>query len=192
MATSELHKALCVKAWTAALCTTARPYGVGMRWDRLFAELESAALDEYADERDALAEDLRDEQWGSLSWADLLGDPDVRLDVAGLGEVRGRVAGAGDVIVVDEPSRRVLVLPEAVLAVTGSDGRAAAVPGVSRTRRQLARALRDDGASVRIARRDGVTVDGRIVAVGADFVQLAVGERRVSLPWTAIAALIER
>lgn len=192
MATSELHKGLGVKGWTAVLCTTGRPYRVGMRWDRLFAELESAALDEYADERDAMAEDLRDEQWASLAWTDLLGDPDVRLDVAGLGDVRGRVAGAGDVIVVDDPARRILVLPEAVLAVSGSDGRAAAVPALSRTRRQLARALRDDGASVRIARRDGATVDGRIVAVGADFVQVAVGERRISLPWTAIAALIER
>jgi len=163
-----------------------------MRWDRLFAELESATLDELADERDALAEDLRDEQWASLSWRDLLGDPHVRLDVAGLGEVGGRVVGAGDVIVVEDAGRRVVVLPEAVLAVSGSDGRAASVPALSRTRRQLARALRDEAGPVRVVRTDGTAVDGRVVAVGADFVQLAVGERRVSLPWESIAALVER
>ena len=163
-----------------------------MRWDRLFAELESAALDELADERDALAEDLRDEQWASLSWTDLLGAPDVRLTVAGLGEVAGRVVRVGDVIEVAESGRRILVLPEAVLGVLSDDGRAAPVTVRSRERRQLARALRDAAETVRVTRRDGTTVEGPITAVGSDFVQLAVGAQRVSLPWTAIAALTER
>lgn len=184
---------MCVNPQVRSLCTTGRsPYGVGMRWDRLFADLEAATIDEVADERDALAEDLRDEQWASLGWVDLLGSPEVRLEVEGVGEIPGRVEGAGDVIVVVDAGRRCVVLPEAVMAVSGTDGRAATVPTLSRTRRQVARALRDDGASVHVARRDGASVVGSIVAVGADFVQVAVGERRVSLPWTAIAALVER
>lgn len=163
-----------------------------MRWDRLFAELESARIDEIADERDALAEDLRDEQWSSLRWRDLLGDPGLRLEVEGLGEIDGRVTGTGDVIVVARADRRVVVMPDAVLAISGTDGRAAAVPSLSRTRGQVARALRDDAAEVRVVRRDGVAVDGAIVAVGADFLQVVAGDRRVSLPWTTIAALVER
>ncbi|SKB04365.1 hypothetical protein [Aeromicrobium choanae] len=163
-----------------------------MRWDRLFADLEGAAIDEHADERDALADDLREEQWGALGWTDLLGGPDVRLDVAGLGEIGGRVAGVGDVLLVEDAGRRVIVMPEAVTAVSGRDGRAAAAPPTARTRRQVARAVRDAGVEVRVVRRDGRAVEGSIVAVGADFVQVAAGERRVSLPWAWIAALVQR
>ncbi len=163
-----------------------------MRWDRLFAELEASSLDEQADERDALAQDLQDEQWASLSWCDLLGDPQARLEVAGLGEVSGTVVGAGDVIVVEDAGRRIVIVPEAVTAVSGVDGRAAAIPRLSRTRRQFARALRDAGVEVIVSRRDGSPVEGTIVAVGADFIQLASRRRRVSLPWTSIAALLER
>ncbi|GAA3532012.1 hypothetical protein AFL01nite_20220 [Aeromicrobium flavum] len=163
-----------------------------MRWDRLFADLEGVAADAHAEERDALAEDLRDEQWASLSWTDLLGGPDVRLDVAGLGEVGGRVVGVGDVLLVEDAGRRLVVLPEAVTAVVGTDGRAAPAAATTRTRRQLARALRDAGAPVRVVRRDGRAVEGTIVAAGADFVQVAAGDRRVSLPWAWIAALVER
>ncbi|WP_286929531.1 MULTISPECIES: hypothetical protein [Aeromicrobium] len=163
-----------------------------MRWDRLFADLEGAAIDEHADERDALADDLREEQWAALGWTDLLGGPDVRLDVAGLGEIGGRVAGVGDVLLIEDAGRRVIVLPEAVTAVSGSDGRAATAPATSRTRRQVARAVRDAGVEVRVVRRDGRAVEGPIVAVGADFVQVAAGARRVSLPWGWIAALVQR
>lgn len=167
-------------------------YGVGMRWDRLFADLESAALDEHADERDALAEDLRDEQWAALSWTDLLGDPDVRLLVAGLGEIAGPVIGVGDVVLIARADRRIVVLPEAVKAVSGTDGRALAAEPLSRTRRQLARALCDAQAEVRVVRCDGSSVEGVLAAAGADFVQLMVAGRRVSLPWSWIAALVER
>lgn len=167
-------------------------YGVGMRWERLFADLEGAAFDEHADERDALADDLRDEQWAALSWTDVLGDPDVRLDVAGLGEIAGPVAGAGDVLLIGPASRRIVVLPEAVIAVSGTDGRAVPVEPLSRTRRQFARALRDAQTEVRVVRRDGSFVEGTVVAAGADFVQLMAAGRRVSLPWNWIAALMER
>lgn len=163
-----------------------------MRWDRLFADLEGAAIDEHADERDALAEDLRDEQWASLAWTDLLGEERVRLDVVGLGEIGGRVVGAGDVVLVEDMGRRTVVLPEAIAAVVGVDGRAAAVPRLARTRHQIARALRDAGAEVRVVRRDGTAVEGIIVAVGADFVQVASAGRRISLPWAWTAALVER
>ncbi|GAA2078493.1 hypothetical protein IDH50_01325 [Aeromicrobium tamlense] len=163
-----------------------------MRWDRLFADLEGAAIDEHADERDALAEDLRDEQWAALAWTDLLGGADVRLDVVGLGEIGGRVTGVGDVVLVQDETSRIVVLPEAIAAVVGHDGRAAAAPTVSRTRRQVARAVRDAGVEVRVVRRDGRTIEGPIVEVGADFVQVAAAGLRVSLPWAWIAALVPR
>lgn len=162
-----------------------------MRWDRLFADLEGAAIDEHADERDALAEDLRDEQWSVLTWTDLLGG-DVRLDVVGLGEIGGRVTGVGDVVLVQDETSRIVVLPEAIAAVIGRDGRAAAAPSISRTRRQVARAVRDAGVEVRVVRRDGRIVEGPIVEVGSDFVQVAAAGRRVSLPWAWIAALVPR
>lgn len=165
------------------------PYGVVMRWDRLFADLEGSAFDEHADERDALAEDLSDEQWAVLSWTEVLGDPDVRLRVVGVGEVAGPVTAAGELLLIGREGRRLAVLPDAVTAVSGCDGRAAAVPRLSRTRRQFARALRDEGSEVRIAQRDGSVLEGRVVAVGADFVQLSVGARRVTVPWTWIAAV---
>lgn len=163
-----------------------------MRWDRLFADLEGAAIDEHADERDALAEDLRDEQWAALSWTDLLGGPDVRLDVAGLGELPGRVVGVGDVVLVEGDGCRTIVLPEAIAGVVGDDGRAVAAPPVSRTRRQVARAVREAGVQVRVVRRDGRAVEGTIAEVGSDFVQVAAGGRRVTLPWAWIAALVQR
>jgi hypothetical protein len=169
-----------------------RPYGVSMRWERLFAHLEGVAADAHAEERDALADDLRDEQWARLSWTDLLGGADVRLDVVGLGDVRGRVVGVGDVLLVEDAGRRLVVLPEAVTAVVGADGRAAPAAPTARTRRQVARALRDAGVEVRVVRRDGRAVEGTIAAAGADFVQVVSGGRRVSLPWAWIAALVER
>jgi len=163
-----------------------------VRWDRLFEELEASSHEVRADEREALAADLQDEQWAALSWIDLLGAADVRLDVSGLGEVGG-VESVGDVIVLrDGLGRRTVVVPEAVVAVNGADGRAAPPPTSRRTRRQLVRALRDAELEVRVVRRDGSAVEGRIVAAGADFVQLGVGGRRVSLPWSSIAALVER
>ncbi|MCD9153576.1 hypothetical protein [Aeromicrobium duanguangcaii] len=163
-----------------------------MRWDRLFTDLEGAAVDAHAEERDALAEDLRDEQWSRLSWTDLLGGPDVRLEVAGLGEIRGRVVGVGDVVLVEDGLRTIVVLPEAIVAISGSDGRASAAPALRRTRGQLARALRDAGARVRVVRRDGRAVEGVVAAVGSDFVQITATGRSVSLPWASIAALEER
>lgn len=173
-------------------CGCRCPTVLAMRWDRLFAELEASTLDEQAAERDALAEDLQDEQWAALSWTDLLGDPHVRLEVAGLGEVSGPVVGAGDVIVLQDDGRRVVVVPEAVCAVSGDDGRAAGVRPLSRTRSQIARALRDAGVEVTVVRRSGSPVAGTIAAVGADFIQVESGRRRVSLPWSSIAALLER
>ncbi|MTB87792.1 hypothetical protein H9L21_04395 [Aeromicrobium senzhongii] len=163
-----------------------------MRWDRLFADLEGAAVDAYAEERDALAEDLRDEQWARLSWTDLLGGRDIRMEVAGRGEIGGRVVGVGDVVLVEDGLRTIVVVPEAIVAISGSDGRAAAAPALRRTRAQMARALRDAGASVRVVRRDGRAVEGVVAAVGSDFLQVAAAGRRVSLPWASIAALEER
>ncbi len=161
-----------------------------MRWDRLFADIEGSAIDAQADQRDSLADDLRDEQWGTLGWLDLLGGDEVRLQIAGLGEVVGRVVGCGDLVLVDDASGWLAVVPEAVTGVGSVDGRAAPAPVFRRTRRQFARALRDEGTAVRVVRRDGSVVEGAITAAGGDFVQLSSGMSRVTLPWSWIAALL--
>lgn len=161
-----------------------------MRWDRLFADLESTAADAVADERDALAHDLRDEQWAGLRWRDLLGGASA-LQVEGLGTVAGRVVAAGDLVLLDAGGQWWAVVPEAVLAVVSTDGRAQPVPPLRRSRRQFLRALRDEAGEVRLARRDGSVVTGRVTAAGDDFVQVETAGRRVSVPWPAVSALTE-
>lgn len=159
-----------------------------MRWQRLFREIEAQSIDEAAEERDSLAADLVDEQWAQTSWRGFLAG-DVVLDVAGLGRLSGQVvSGTGAVIHVVDSGREVLIEPSAVTAVRSSGGRA--LPQTRQANwRQLLRALRDEGEVVRVTCRDGVSADGRLAAVGADFVQLASAERLVVVPWSAVSAV---
>lgn len=158
------------------------------RWDRLFAEVESTAAEAHADERDALARDLVDEQWSTVSWRDLLGGT-VMIEVEGLGQVEGPVRYAGDLVVIDRGGPWLAIVPEAVLTVSSDDGRAQSVPPMRRDRRQFALMLVADGSAVRVVRRDGRSVVAVVRAVGSDFVQMESAGRVVSLPWGAIAAI---
>lgn len=159
-----------------------------MRWDRLFAALEASAADAAADERDALADELGHEQWGTVGWRDLLGGAET-IEVAGHGIVNGRVRYAGDLVVVEEAGPWIAIVPEAIVAVAGTDGRAIPAPSMRRGRRDFVRLLAEDGGPVRVVRRDGTALVGSVVAAGSDFVQVQVAGRRVSVPWTALASL---
>lgn len=158
------------------------------RWDRLFAEVESAATEAHADERDALARDLVDQQWAAVGWRDLLGG-NVVLDVEGLGQVDGPVRYAGDLVVIDRGGPWLAIVPEAVLAVSSADGRSAPPPPMRRDRRQFALMLVAEEAPVRMVRRDGRSLIAVVRVAGSDFVQVESAGRAVSLPWSAVASI---
>lgn len=159
-----------------------------MRWDRLFEALEASAADAAADERDALAEELGHEQWGTVRWLDLLGGAE-SIEVAGHGAVPGRVRYAGDLVVVEGSGPWVAIVPEAIVAVSSVDGRAVPAPTMRRDRREFVRLIMADGGPVRVVRRDGTVLVGPVVAAGVDFLQVQVGSRRISLPWRSVATL---
>lgn len=163
-----------------------------MRWDRLFEDLEASAEDAVRDERDALADDLRDELLAERSWAEGLSG-EILVSVMGAGDV------AGVVTVVTDHFIHLTGLHEDVLvarsAVTAVSGRAAGEPVVS-TRVGWGgafRAARDDGDPVRVVRIDGQSTEGEVRAVAADaaVVRTAAG-RDVTIPWSAIALVRRR
>jgi len=162
-----------------------------MRWERLFAELESAAVDDAALERDALADDLVDEEWAAATTRDLLWG-DVDLDVQGAGQVSGVVVRAlPDVVVVLTTHGDVAVARTAVTGWSGGSGRAPELTEV--TRRwgwaRLLRSLRDEGDLVHVVRTDGSQVQGRVGAVAADAARIENTVGDVWVPWAAIATV---
>ena len=126
-------------------------------------------------------------------------DHDVALDMAGLGTVTGRLArvttgwcllrGAGQDWV---------VRLEAIAAVHGGSDRAVpevAWPAVSRSGLGAAlRRLADSAEPCSLHRTDGRRHDGRLVRVGADFVEVATGEggRLVLVALDQVAAVQSR
>ncbi len=167
---------------------SATPYGEAMRWERLFADLENSTADAMATDRDALAAELQDANWAEVSWLELLGG-EVTVEVQGYGRLQGPVRYVGELIVFGQSGPWAAVNPAAILAVFGTDGRVAPATKMRRTRAQFARMLRTESAQIRLTRRDSAVVVGSIQVVGADFVQLQVGQQRVSVPWAAIATL---
>ncbi len=161
-----------------------------MRWARLFADLEDSAADAIAAERDALAAELKDAHWAQLGWQDLLGGQ-VTLEVAGHGQLQGPAVYAGELILLEHDGRWTAVVPSAVLGVYAGDGRAAPAKQMRRTKTQFARMLRDEAVAIQVTRRDGKVLLGLIENVGQDFVQLQLVNRRLSIPWSAIATLAE-
>lgn len=155
----------------------------GMRWDRLFAELEGEAVRLAKIETETVAAELGDETWGRTSWRQLLGGQ-VELEVRGAGRVSGEVASVNDVLIrLRGGTGDRLVATRGVLEVIDSQHRSeppgrveAALGWPSALRR-----LRDAGEQVRITGDDGRVVTGRIDAVGQDFVRVTVasGRRRV-------------
>ncbi|WP_344199872.1 hypothetical protein [Aeromicrobium alkaliterrae] len=162
-----------------------------MRWERLFRELEASLLDTAALERDALVEELVDEEWTGVRARDLLWG-EVVLDVLGAGRVEGQVTQAlTDLVVVESLRQEVVVARAAVIGWCGGQGRA---PSPSPVLARLGwarflRELRDEATEVQVVRVDGGRVEGRVEAVIADAVQLVSARAEEWVPLSAVATL---
>ena len=180
------------------------PYGAGMRWEQLFADLEAQlAAGRLADVRADVAELARAER-ASVTLADRvrasLGRR-LRLQV-GVGEVlEGELVDAAPewLLLVVPHGRRALVPARAIVSVDGLAPHAAPAPGVVESRLGLGHVLRvlsRDRVAVRVAALDRELV-GRIERVGADHVDVAElgpdGRPRGSwaVPFTALRVVRE-
>lgn len=161
-----------------------------MRWERLFDDVEAEA-DEWArEERDALAQELGDEEWASTGWTELLGG-EVELEIDAVGRVRGRLerrtvgllglsAGAHELLVPHHAVRQVVS--------TGRPETSSVLAGRTRWTSVLRR-LRDEAEPVEVVDRAGVVVIGPVEAVGDDFVAVAAPTGRRIVPWAAVAVV---
>ena len=178
-----------------------------MRWQDLFADLESQAEALERAERDAeVADRSRAEQAMVALTARLAaacGMP-LALRVTGVGEISGELETVGQdwLLLGQEDGHEVLVLTSAVSAVR--DRRAQADVGRSAVLARLGvvsplRAVARDRATVRVALRDGSQITGTPERVGADHLDLVVhevgeaarsaGRERVTVPFDAIAVV---
>jgi hypothetical protein len=182
-----------------------------MRWERLFADLETELAAAEAAERDAEVAERTRTEVAKLRLVDRLrvaGGVAVTVAVRGGGDWCGKVVDTGPDWVLLDCGRRgdVLVSLGAVSAVTGlppwsalpgSEGRVAERFRVGAVLRGVAR----DRAAVRVMLRSGVSHHGTVDRVGADYLELAEhdpGEprrpgavRRVLLvPFSALAAVV--
>ena len=164
----------------------------GMRWEKLFADLEGIVDDEALTERDALVTELRDGELAATSWQQLAGG-DVSLEVAGVGRIDGEVQSGNDhVIHVLTDRAHILVNPVAVLAVLGGSHRAAKRTTVASKLgwSYVFRLLQRDQDRVQIYRRDSSARTGAVVRVGADFVQIRdEAANTPMIPYAAIATV---
>lgn len=175
------------------------PYGVGMRWEALFQDMEAQLeADERAAVRAGVAELVRAERATVRTAARLRAavGRQVRVQVMGADAVEGEVVDAAEqwVLLALGPSRRVLVPAAAIVAVAGVGRQAQPDGGVVERRLGLGHALRAlarDRSPVGVRAGD-VDLYGRLEAVGADHVDVMVpGPGRTGLVWTVpFAALV--
>jgi len=169
-----------------------------MRWERLFAELESEADDVAARDRDAEIADRTRAELGRVRWADRLRaaqhEP-VRLRLVSGGVLTGRVGHVGDDwLLLAAAADDVLVPAHAVIGVDGLGVAVAPAPAgaVPRTVAAAWRVLARDRSVVRVTRVDGSELRGVPVRVGADFVELDPGGEgdpvTVLVPYRAVTA----
>lgn len=181
-----------------------------MRWERLFADLETELAAAEAAERDAEVAERTRAEVAKLRLVDRLRVADgieVAVTLVGGGDWCGVVADAGPdwVLLIGDRRGDVLVSLAAVRSVTGlppwsavpgSEGRVAERFRIGAVLRGVAR----DRAAVRVLLRDGDAYHGTVDRVGADFLELAEhdpGEprrpgavRRIRLvPFAALAAV---
>lgn len=162
-----------------------------------FADLELEAEGLHLDQRATDAADLGTAEYAGVTLVGrLLGSVgvDVVLRLHGGLAVSGRLARATEGFVIVDGAATWLVPAGAVVTCTGLSGHS--VPEEARTvlaRLSLASALRrlaDERAGCRVHLRDGSHVEGSVLRVGADFVELA-GARTEVVPLPAIAAVQE-
>jgi hypothetical protein len=147
-----------------------------MRWERLFAEIEGSIGDDELAERDALVEDLVDEQWAQTSWRDLLGGQ-VEVDVRGVGMVRGQArAVSSEIVHIASGAFDYVIATHAVRAVVSAQERAVPTGAVQRTLSWVlaCRAIARAGTEVTVVLDDASRRTGYIEQVGRDFVRLAL------------------
>jgi hypothetical protein len=180
-----------------------------MRWQDLFADLESQAEALERAERDAeVADRSRAEQAMvelTARLAAACGMP-LALRVSGVGEISGELETVGQdwLLIGQEDGHEVLVLTSAVSAVRDLHRRAQADVGRNAVLARLGvvsplRAVARDRATVRVALRDGSQITGTPERVGADHLDLVVhevgeparsaGRERVTVPFDAIAVV---
>lgn len=181
-----------------------------MRWERLFADLETELAAAEAAERDAEVAERTRAEAAKLRLVDRLRvaeAAEVTVTVLGGGDWSGVIADTGpdwvllggrrgDVLVSLDAVRSVTGLPP-WSAVPGSEGRVAERFRIGAVLRGVAR----DRAAVRVVLRDGDGYHGTVDRVGADYLELAEhdpGEprragavRRVRLvPFRALAVVV--
>ena len=179
-----------------------------MRWDELFADLESQLEQHEAADLAAEVTDRTRREAGSLRLCDRLGPSrGGQLSVTAVGGLRatGALTDAGpDWLLLEESGRHeLLVSADAVLSVAGLGGATEVQSGELWRRLDLRWALRGlvrSRSSVQVLLRDGSLWVGTLDRVGADHVELAehpTGEARrrdavrqvVLLPLPGIAAV---
>ena len=170
---------ICGKPTQRAPGARTHRYGQGVRWERLFADLESELASRHGAEQAAETAERSRFELGEVRLADRLAGAErpVRVQVCGGGAYTGRVRAVGDGWCVLAEEAVTLVPLTAVTSVEGL-GRVARLPvvdGVTR-RLTLAAALRRiarDRSSVRLQLTDGRQLTGTLDAVAADHVELS-------------------
>jgi hypothetical protein len=176
-----------------------------MSWDEdLFAvldDLEQQAEAIYAAERDAEVADRSRAEYGAVTLASRLMaslDAELTVGVTAVGRLTGvlRRVSKGWLLLGSAGSEWVVPLP-AVTSVSGASARS--VPEVAwspLTRLGLGSAMRrlSEAAEPCVVHVvDGSVHEARVARVGADFVELAVGQTRLELvPFAALAAVRSR
>lgn len=176
-----------------------------MSWDEeLFAvldDLEQQAEALYVAERDAELADRTRAEYGAVSLASRLMaslDTELTLGVLGVGRLAGTLnrVSKGWLLLSAGGNEWVIPLP-AVSSVSGASPRS--VPEVAwspLTRLALGSALRrlsEAAEPCAVHLVDGAVHEARVVRVGSDFVELAVGSTRVELvAFSALAAIQSR
>jgi hypothetical protein len=171
--------------------------------EELFAlldDLEGRAEALYDAEREAELADRTRAEYQQVTFASRLMasiDDDIALDVLGVGVVAGRLArAASDWCLVGGAGQDWIIRLDAIAAIHGASSRA--VPEVAwspLTRIGLGGALRriaDSGDRCVVHLVDGRGHDGLVHRVGADFVELTVGEGRLVLITFETLAAVQR
>ncbi len=162
-----------------------------MRWERLFSDVEAEVEEIEREERDALAQELGDEEWAATSWAEVLGG-EVELEIDALGRVRGRLERrTAGLLGLSSGPRDLLVPHHAVRQVVSTQERSGAPSRLAGRTRWTAvlRRLRDEAEPVEVVDRSGSVTTGVVEVVGQDFVALDTPSGRRIVPWNAVAVV---